>query len=69
MAARRLSLTEARQTGKLEEFIQQEEEAEACDDLIGADDRFRRVIGVAVTQPRSAGRTSRSPSRGGSSEK
>jgi hypothetical protein len=66
MAAGRLSLMEAREAGKLEEFIQQEEAAGVH---AKSEEPFSRVITAAVRPPRSVDQTSRSPSRGGSPER
>lgn len=62
MAAHRLSLTEARRAGKLEEFIQQEE---AAGIQAEGDEAFNRVVKAAATPPQSADQISRSLSGGG----
>jgi hypothetical protein len=66
MAKPLLTLREARETGRLKEFVRQQE-------ALGIDNadkgEFDAIIKRAVTQPRSEGRTSRSASRGGSTGK
>lgn len=61
-----LTLRKALDTGRLDEFIAQEEARG-----VAPADRaeFDAIIKTAVKQPRSEGRTSRSPSGDGSSEK
>ncbi len=62
-----LTLTEAIKSGKIAEFVRQEEKRG-----IGPADRKKLDIlikKIATTAPRSVGRTSRSPSRGGSNGK
>jgi len=61
-----LTLTEAKKTGRLEEFIAQEE-TRGIPAVSKA--RFDRLIRAAVRSPRAKGRTSRSPSRDGSTGK
>lgn len=61
-----LSLKEAKRTGRLAEFIAQEEaRGVKAADLSEMD----ATIAKAIKQPQSKGRTSRSPSRGGSGGK
>lgn len=59
----RISLAQARREGRLPEFIAQEEARG-----VGPADREEvdRALAKVIRSPRSGGRTSRSPSRGGS---
>ncbi len=61
-----ISLREARETGRLDEFIAQEEKRG-----IGPANKadFDRALAELAKRPRSANQTSRSSSRGGSDEK
>jgi len=61
-----LTFSEAVKTGKLQEFIVQEEARG-----VGPVDRaeFDRVLANVIKAPQSEGQTSRSPSRGGSTGK
>lgn len=61
-----LSLKSALKLGKIGEFVSQ---AEARGTAPVDRDAFDRAIAKTVKQPRSEGRTSRSPSRGGSAGK
>lgn len=61
-----LTLTEAQKTGRLQEFIAQEE---ARGIGSGSKAKFDRLIRAAVKSPQAKGQTSRSASRDGSSGK
>lgn len=58
----RLSLSEAIRTDRLPDFIAQEDAAGRT----GDPEAFERLVATAVKPPRSADRTSRSPSADGS---
>lgn len=63
---KRLKLSDAIKEGKLKEFAAQEE-SRGVEPLSG--DQFDKALKLIIKPPQSAGRTSRSPSRGGSGGK
>lgn len=59
----RITLEEARRTGRLDEFVAQEE----ARGVVADREAFGRLVGIAVKPRRLEGQTSRSPSADGSS--
>lgn len=62
-----LTLAEARRTGRLRDFVRQQQRWEEENGLKGADtDELERGLAAASKEPRPKGRTSRSRGGGGS---